>query len=241
MSSSQQSSFANKIKFALIGTLVLGGGSLALILSQNLMNKNQTQNNPQVTIKNDNNDRNNNTSQGGSVGDISVGNINVNPLTKKSSSNNQQPGSSSTTSSQSNGGQNPSNNTPTGEPTSISNPSSARPAIDVKSDNIKWSLTYPIYKIQNEKCLLAGAAAVTLHQSRGGELSHRGILNVYGWSRIQGTVTASGKVNISISSDNGDYIVTLDGEDAQISTDEIVIAGKATMLECQESTFELKK
>ncbi|NET69704.1 MAG: hypothetical protein F6K62_01195 [Sphaerospermopsis sp. SIO1G2] len=227
MSSSQQSSFANKIKFALIGTLVLGGGSLALILSQNLMNKNQTQNNPQLNI--------NNTSQGGKGGDSIVNNL----LLPNGSPNNQPPGSSpTTTSSQPNISPNSSNTTLSTNP---SNPSSTTPAIDVKSDNIKWSLTYPIYKIQNEKCLLAGAAAVTLDQRSGGELYRKEILNVYGLSKIRGTVTASGQANISISSIDDEYIVTLDGEDAQISTDETVIAGKATMLNCPESTFELRK
>jgi len=208
--SNQKSSFVNKVKFALIGTLVLGGGSLALMFSQNLMNKNQTQSNPQFKIDN--------TSQGGQGGQ--GGNIGY-------VISNQQSGSSSmTTSPKLNDGLNSSN---------------TNPKIDVASPNIKWSLKYPVYKIQNDKCVLAGAAAVTLDQSSGGGLGYYGQLNVYDYSKIQGTITASGKVNISLSSDNGNYLLTLDGENPQISTNETVIAGKATMLNCPDSTFELRK
>ena len=218
--SNQKSSFVNKVKFALIGTLVLGGGSLALMFSQNLMNKNQTQNNPQLNI--------NNTSQGGKVGDVIVNPLH--PLLQNGSSSNPQSGasgsSSTTTSPKLNDGLNSSNTTP---------------KIDVASPNIKWSLKYPVYKIQNDKCVLAGAAAVMLDQNSGGGFNHGEGLNVYGYSTIRGTITASGKVNISLSSDNGNYLLTLDGENPQISTNETVIAGKVTMLNCPDSTFELRK
>ncbi|WP_353929386.1 hypothetical protein WJM97_13795 [Okeanomitos corallinicola TIOX110] len=216
--SNQKSGFVNKVKFALIGTLVLGGGSLALIFSQNLINRNQTQSNPQFNISN------NNKSQGGKSGDIII-KPNPNPLPENNSSSNQKPGSSSAPTSPSDG-LNPTNTTPT---------------IDVQSANVRWSLKYPVYKIENKDCDIAGTAAVILNQGSGGTLNSSQLLNVYGNSRIQGTVTASGKVNISISSNSGKYLLTLDGENPQISSNETVITGKATMLGCPDSTFELSK
>ena len=114
-------------------------------------------------------------------------------------------------------------------------------AIDVNIEDALWRLKFPIYKVKDEQCTLAGHSSVMVNQLKGGTLDFNGGLNHYQLSSIQGTVSPRGKADVSIASSSGSgYLITLEGELAG-GADETVITGTATMVGCPESTFELSR
>ncbi len=114
--------------------------------------------------------------------------------------------------------------------------------VDTQATNVAWSLKYPTYQKQNDKCVFLGAASTKLNQLKGGELYNNNTrLNIYELSSIQGSITSSGKATLSLASDDGKYFVSLESKEVKTDQNETLITGKATMPGCPESTFELKK
>jgi len=133
------------------------------------------------------------------------------------------------------------NTTSTTTPSDKTDQTSNQSLIDIDVADGKWTLKYPIYQKKDDNCQLVGTSSVVLEQREGGSLYYNAPLSGYGLSGIQGTVTKFGKVDLSIEGSSGKYLVTLEGENPTIDSQEIVILGKATMLDCPESTFEVRK
>lgn len=111
--------------------------------------------------------------------------------------------------------------------------------IDTEAEGTSWTVRYPIYQVVDGTCSLVGASSVALTQSRGGGLGYTGYLSGYTGRGIQGTITRSGRINLSLGA--GNFIVTMDGNDIQFSSAETVITGKASTPNCPDSTFEVIK
>jgi len=121
--------------------------------------------------------------------------------------------------------------------------------INVKATGETWTLEYPVYKKVDRNCtVINGASGVVLKQT-GEALGYEGVLNgysVYNQNKvrsrhtIQGTVSASGAVTLSLESN--EFFVTMKSEKTPtITRDETVITGKASALNCPETTFKLRK
>ncbi|NER25902.1 MAG: hypothetical protein F6J96_35460 [Symploca sp. SIO1C2] len=176
-----------------------------------------------ILLRNTNNISIDNKSEGGSVSGINIS-PNTTQQQQSGSSGPQTAGSKSTTT-----------------PLEKTDQTGSESLINIEAANVKWTLKYPIYQEKDGNCALAGTSSVILEQREGGSLYYNAPLSGYGPSGIQGTVTKFGKVDLSIDGSSGKYLVTLEGEDTTIDPNETVIAGKATMLGCPESTFEVRK
>lgn len=205
----------------------MGGGALVF---NNLRNSN----NNQSTINGDNNigrDKNDITN--------TTNNSNIDNSRNSSSPITNNNGES-TVNNEGNTTNNLSETTASNSEQSSSSETSQPGKIDIKSDNMKWGLKYPVYQKQNNNCVLVGNSSIKVTQLKGGSLGYGGDLNGYGFSNIQGTITSSGIANLSINSSTG-YFVSLESENAKINPSDIFITGKATAPGCKDSTFELRK
>jgi hypothetical protein len=199
---------------AVLVLAVLGGGFVAFNMIQN-------NNNPQIT--------NENTSSGGSVGDINV-NPNINP-TIGNQTQQQQTGSSG---SQSANGVSPDSDR-------SGKASSETPIVDVQTNKpVEWSFKFPVYRKENDKCTLAGKESATVIQDKG-SLRQGSETNGYGFTQITGTVKASGKADLSLK--GNEFILSFESTEVKggSGSSETIITGKATAPNCPEDKFELSK
>jgi hypothetical protein len=200
----------------LLSLVVLGGGVLAFYQ----ISKNNTNSPTSGNIIN-------NTSQGGTGGSADV-DVNVkNPET--SDSQNISPENSSSSSNNA-----LKNNSGIGDNPDLNN----QPLKSIIANSQKWGLTYPIYKIQESQCILAGDGSVILEQNAAGQLFYNGYLNLYNNSNIQGSIFASGKMRASIQTYNGEIIELKSTNFSQEPT--TIFQGTAKMRDCPDSTFELE-
>lgn len=113
--------------------------------------------------------------------------------------------------------------------------------VDVTATNVAWTLTYPVYRLEKDKCYLRGKDSVNLIQTQG-SLSFRGETNGYGGTSIRGTISSTGQVNLSLSGYTGDFL-TFEGTNPASSpnSNATVITGKVTAPNCPNDTFQLSK
>jgi filamentous hemagglutinin family protein len=124
-------------------------------------------------------------------------------------------------------------------PTASPTPASVK-IVDTDVES-KWILKFPLYRMDKDKCNFVGFNSVTLQSSRGGGFNYRAEQNVYGYTSIQGSITSSGKANLSFSAQNGVVVTFESNSESALAAREMVITGTTTALNCPPSTFELRK
>lgn len=174
--------------------------------------------------------------QGGKIGDVKGGDatnnntINYGSGTNQNGNGNQGSGSSSS--------QEPSSKTSQSSPAS-----SSTQKVDVTATNVVWTLTYPVYRLEKDKCSWRGKDSVNLIQTKG-SLYFGGGTNGYGDTSIRGTITSTGQVNLSLSGNKGGIdFVTFEGANPQVdlNLNATVITGKVTVPNCPDDKFRLSK
>ncbi|AFZ16524.1 hypothetical protein [Allocoleopsis franciscana] len=111
------------------------------------------------------------------------------------------------------------------------------------ANNVVWTLTYPVYRLEQDKCSLKGKDSVNITQTQG-SLYFGGGTNGYGDTSIRGTITPNGQVNLSLSGNKGGIdFVTFEGANPTNSQNlnATVITGKVTTPNCPNDTFQLSK
>lgn len=115
--------------------------------------------------------------------------------------------------------------------------------VDDTASNVVWTLTYPIYRLEKDKCSWRGKDSVNIIETKG-SLYFGGATNGYGDTSIRGTITPTGQVNLTLSGNKGGIdLVTFEGTNPTISPNSkaTVITGKVTALNCPEDKFQLSK
>lgn len=113
--------------------------------------------------------------------------------------------------------------------------------VDVTATNVVWTLTFPVYKLEKDKCTVQGKNSVNLTQNKG-SLEFGGVTTGYRGTSIRGTITPTGQVNLSLGGDSP-VLVTFEGTNPTSSpnSDATVITGKVTAPNCPNDTFQLSK
>jgi hypothetical protein len=215
--------WSGKGLIGLLALVVLGGGALAF----NYIQKTNTS-----SPQSGNNTTNNNQSTA-KTGDV---NAQINPIIQNQ---NDSP----------NGGRK-TDSTPTKpsliegslSPGSSSNSQSTTEPLKAVTGTVQvWNLKYPVYLIKENQCIFQGFSSVSLTQTKGGGLSFKdtNALNVYGFSKFEGTVASSGEMSGSIASDSAIYFISLESTNF-IKEPNTLIKGTAKMKNCPDSTFELR-
>ena len=166
---------------------------------------------------------------GGKGGDASNNStINYGSGTNQNGDSNQGSGSSSSQDSSSKTTQSSQTNTSTQK-------------VDVTATNVAWALTFPVYKIEKDKCSLRGKNSVNLIQNKG-TLEFGGFANGYGSTSIRGTITPAGQVNLSLAGDNQVFLTFEGANPTSIpNSNATVVTGKVTAPNCPNDTFQLSK
>lgn len=113
--------------------------------------------------------------------------------------------------------------------------------VDVTATNVVWTLTFPVYKVEKDKCSVQGKNSVNLTQNQG-SLEFSGLTTGYRGTNIRGTITPAGQVNLSLGGDSA-VLVTFEGTNVTSSpnSNATVITGKVTAPNCPDDTFQLSK
>jgi hypothetical protein len=128
-----------------------------------------------------------------------------------------------------------------GDGNQSSQASNSTQKVDVTANNVVWTLTFPVYKLEKDKCSVQGKNSVILTQNKG-SLEFGGITTGYRGTNIRGTITPAGQVNLSLSGDS-QVFVTFEGANPQNDSNlnATVIAGKVTAPNCPDDKFQLSK
>lgn len=167
--------------------------------------------------------------QGGKGGDSSNNStINYGAGTNQNGDSNQGSGSSSSQDSSS-------------KTTQSSQASNNAQKVDVTATKVAWILTYPVYKVEKDKCSLRGRESVNLVQNQG-NLNYSGLTNGYRSTNISGTISSLGQVSLSLKGYNEEFL-TFEGVNASSSpnSNTTVITGKVTAPNCPNDKFQLSK
>jgi hypothetical protein len=113
--------------------------------------------------------------------------------------------------------------------------------VDVTATNVAWTLTFPVYKLEKDKCSVQGKNSVILTQNKG-SFEFGGVTTGYRGTNIRGTITPAGQVNLSLGGDSP-VLVTFEGANPQNDSNlnATVITGKVTAPNCPNDTFQLSK
>lgn len=201
--------------FGLVGLLaliVLGGGALLL-----------NQNSPTFDVKG---------GEGGKVGDVRTGDVKLGDIKGGEGGK----GGDSSITNISGSGTNQQ-----GDGNQVSQASSSTQKVDVTASNVAWTLTFPVYKLDKDKCSVQGKNSVNLTQNKG-SLEFGGVTTGYRGTNISGTITPAGQVNLSLGGDSP-VLVTFEGANPQNDSNlnATVITGKVTASNCPDDTFQLSK
>lgn len=193
----------------LLALVILGGGALLL-----------NQNSPTFNVK----------SEGGKVGDIRTGDVKLSDINRseaiKIGDVNQASNSSSATD--------------TSSKTTQSSPANnSAQKVDVTATKVSWNLTYPVYKLEKDKCSVRGRESINLVQNQG-NLNFSGLSNGYRSASISVTISSLGQVNLSLKGYNEEFL-TFEGANTTSSpnSNATVITGKVTAPNCPDDKFQL--
>ncbi|HBB30657.1 MAG TPA: hypothetical protein DDZ80_30465 [Cyanobacteria bacterium UBA8803] len=196
----------------LLALVILGGGALLL-----------NQNSPTFNVKG---------GDGGKVGDVRTGDVKLGDINGGEGGK----GGNSSITDVSGSGTNQQ-----GDGNQSYQASSSTQKVDITATNVAWTLTFPGYNLEKDKCTVQGKNSVNLTQNKG-SLEFGGVTTGYRGTSISGTITPAGQVNLSLTADNPVF-VTFEGANPQNDSNlnATVITGKVTAPNCPNDTFQLSK